>query len=88
MKPLAEAAAQVEAIMKAAAEEGVPDFVLNARTDAFHLGRDRDPEENLAEAIERGQGVPRRGRAGRVRARAARRGPDRRRSSTRSARSG
>ncbi len=43
MKPLAEAVAQVEAIMKAAAEEGVPDFVLNARTDAFHLGRDRDP---------------------------------------------
>ncbi len=55
MKPLAEAAAQVEAIMKAAAEEGVPDFVLNARTDAFHLGRDRDPEENLAEAVERGK---------------------------------
>ena len=55
MKPLAEAAAQVEAIMKAAAEEGVPDFVLNARTDAFHLGRDRDPQENLALAIERGK---------------------------------
>ena len=55
MKPLAEAAAQVEAIMKAAAEEGVPDFVLNARTDAFHLGRDRDPKENLAEAIARGK---------------------------------
>ena len=55
MKPLAEAAAQVEAIMKAAAEEGVPDFVLNARTDAFPLGRNRDPEENLAEAIKRGK---------------------------------
>ena len=55
MKPLAEAAAQVEAIMKAAAEEGVPDFVLNARTDAFHLGRDRDPKENLAEAVQRGK---------------------------------
>ena len=55
MKPLAEAAAQVEAIMKAAAEAGVPDFVLNARTDAFHLGRGRDPKENLAEAIQRGK---------------------------------
>ena len=55
MKPLAEAAAQVEAIMKAAAKEGVPDFVLNARTDAFHLGRDRDPKENLAEAVQRGK---------------------------------
>ena len=55
MKPLPEAAAQVEAILKAAAEEGVPDFVLNARTDAFHLGRKRDPRENLALAIERGK---------------------------------
>ncbi|HKN55289.1 MAG TPA: isocitrate lyase/phosphoenolpyruvate mutase family protein [Amycolatopsis sp.] len=35
MKPLGEAVAQVEAIMKAAAAEGVPDFVLNARTDVF-----------------------------------------------------
>src|SRR6478736_2948734 len=35
MKPVAEATAQVEAIMKAAEAEGVPDFVLNARTDAF-----------------------------------------------------
>ena len=55
LKPLSEAAAQVEAIMKAAAAEGVPDFVLNARTDAFHLGRDRDPKENLADAVERGK---------------------------------
>ena len=39
MKPLAEAAAQVEAIMMAADAEGVPDFVLNARTDAFVEGR-------------------------------------------------
>ncbi len=38
MKPLAEAAAQVEAVMAAAAAEGVPDFVLNARTDAYSLG--------------------------------------------------
>ena len=34
MKPVAEAAAQVEAIMRVAEQEGV-DFVLNARTDAF-----------------------------------------------------
>ncbi|WP_148575583.1 isocitrate lyase/PEP mutase family protein [Nocardioides caldifontis] len=55
MKPVAEAARQVEAIMKAAEAEGVPDFVLNARTDAFHLGRDKDPAENLAAAVERGK---------------------------------
>ena len=55
MKPLAEAAAQVEAVMAAAAAEGVPDFVLNARTDAFHLGRDRDRSVVLAEAVERGK---------------------------------
>ncbi|GEP32439.1 phosphonomutase [Nocardioides szechwanensis] len=55
MKPLAEAAAQVEAVMKAAAAEGVPDFVLNARTDAFVKGRERDQAEVLADAIERGK---------------------------------
>ena len=53
MRPLAEAAANVAAIMKVADEEGV-DFVLNARTDAFARGRDRDPAEVLADAIERG----------------------------------
>ena len=55
MKPLDEAARQVEAIMKAAEAEGVPDFVLNARTDAFHLGRDKDPADNLAASVERGK---------------------------------
>jgi 2-methylisocitrate lyase-like PEP mutase family enzyme len=55
MKPLDEAARQVEAIMKAAEAEGVPDFVLNARTDAFHLGRGTDPAENLSVAVERGR---------------------------------
>ena len=55
MKPLAEAAAQVEAVMKAAAAAGVPDFVLNARTDAFVKAGDRDPSEVLADAIERGK---------------------------------
>ncbi|MCB0894041.1 MAG: isocitrate lyase/phosphoenolpyruvate mutase family protein [Nocardioidaceae bacterium] len=54
MRPLAEAARNVEKIMQVAEQEGV-DFVLNARTDAFHLGRDRDPADNLAEAIERGR---------------------------------
>ncbi|HEU5036578.1 MAG TPA: isocitrate lyase/phosphoenolpyruvate mutase family protein [Nocardioides sp.] len=54
MRPLAEAARNVEKIMKVAEQEGV-DFVLNARTDAFHLGRDKDPADNLAEAIERGR---------------------------------
>ncbi len=55
MKPLAEAAAQVEAIMKVAEAEGVPDFVLNARTDAFVKGRDRDQADVLADAVERGK---------------------------------
>ncbi len=55
MKPFDEAVRQVEAIMKAAAAEGVPDFVLNARTDAFHLRRDLPAEENLAEAVRRGK---------------------------------
>ena len=55
MKPLAEAAAQVEAVMAAAAAEGVPDFVLNARTDAFAKGKDRDRGEVLADAVERGK---------------------------------
>ena len=54
LKPLAESARQVEEIMKVAEQEGV-DFVLNARTDAFARGRDRDPAENLADAIERGR---------------------------------
>lgn len=51
MKPLAEAVAQVEAIMSAAAAEGVPDFVLNARTDAFVKGVDNA----LGEAVTRGK---------------------------------
>ena len=54
LKPVAEAAKQVEDIMKVAEEEGV-DFVLNARTDAFALNRKGDPAENLQNAIERGR---------------------------------
>jgi 2-methylisocitrate lyase-like PEP mutase family enzyme len=55
LKPVAEAARQVEAIMKAAEAEGVTDFVLNARTDTFHLGREKDPADNLAASVERGR---------------------------------
>lgn len=54
MRPIAEAAGNVEKIMRAAEAEGV-DFVLNARTDAFVKGRDRDQDEVLADAIERGK---------------------------------
>ena len=48
MRPLAEAAARVEAVMKAAQDAGVPDFVLNARTDAFVKGVDNALEEAVA----------------------------------------
>jgi len=54
MRPLAEAAANVERIMRVAEQEGV-DFVLNARTDVFAKGRDRDQDEVLADAVERGR---------------------------------
>ena len=54
LKPIDEASAQVEAMMGAAEAEGVPDFVLNARTDAFILGGDRDPQKSLDDAIARG----------------------------------
>ena len=55
LKPVAEAAAQVAAVMDAALAEGVPDFVLNARTDAFVKAGDRDPAAVLADAVERGK---------------------------------
>jgi 2-methylisocitrate lyase-like PEP mutase family enzyme len=55
MRPLDEAVRNIAAIMDAAISEGVPDFVLNARTDAFVLGRDRDPADVLADAVERGK---------------------------------
>lgn len=54
LRPLAEAAANVEKMMKVAAEEGV-DFVLNARTDAFARARDRDPAESFKDAVQRGK---------------------------------
>jgi 2-methylisocitrate lyase-like PEP mutase family enzyme len=54
LRPVAEAARNVEAIMRAAEQEGV-DFVLNARTDAFVRSGGRDPGEVLADAVERGR---------------------------------
>jgi 2-methylisocitrate lyase-like PEP mutase family enzyme len=54
MKSLAEAVAAVEAVVKAGEAEGVP-FVLNARTDAFLKAAGRDPQDVLADAIERGK---------------------------------
>jgi 2-methylisocitrate lyase-like PEP mutase family enzyme len=55
MKPLTDAASVVEAVMTAAAAEGVPDFVLNARTDAFLRAGDRDRRDVLKDAITRGR---------------------------------
>ena len=54
MRPLSDAVAAVEAVVKAAEAEGVP-FALNARTDAFLRAGDRDREEVLTDAIERGR---------------------------------
>jgi 2-methylisocitrate lyase-like PEP mutase family enzyme len=54
LKPIAEAARQVEQIMKVAEQEGV-DFVLNARTDAYALNKKGDRAENLRNAVERGK---------------------------------
>ncbi len=55
LKPLARAAAAVEAAVSAAQSEGVPDFVLNARTDAFLRAGDQDRRDVLADAIARGR---------------------------------
>ncbi|WP_026549363.1 isocitrate lyase/phosphoenolpyruvate mutase family protein [Arthrobacter sp. Br18] len=54
MRPLAAAVAQMEAAVKAGQAEGI-DFVLNARTDVFLKGADRDRSDVLADAIERGR---------------------------------
>lgn len=54
MRPVAEAARNVEQIMRVAGDEGV-EFVLNARTDTFLRAGDRDPAAVLADAIERGR---------------------------------
>jgi 2-methylisocitrate lyase-like PEP mutase family enzyme len=54
LRPLGDAAAAVRFAVAAGHAEGVP-FVLNARTDAYLLGGDRDPDVVLADAIERGR---------------------------------
>ncbi|MEE6282154.1 isocitrate lyase/PEP mutase family protein [Georgenia sp. MJ170] len=54
LRPVAEAAARVEAIVAAGAAEGVP-FSLNARTDAFVRAGDRPVADSIADAIERGR---------------------------------
>jgi 2-methylisocitrate lyase-like PEP mutase family enzyme len=54
MKPLPDAVAAVEAVVRAGEQAGVP-FVLNARTDAFLRAGDRPHAEVLADAIERGR---------------------------------
>src|SRR4051812_33727765 len=56
LKPLDEAVAAVEAVLRAGRDAGI-DFVLNARTDAMiRGGRDADRGELVAEAIRRGRG--------------------------------
>ena len=55
LRPLPAAVAVVGAVVQAAAAEGVPDFVLNARTDAFLKAADRDPHAVLDDAIARGR---------------------------------
>lgn len=52
--PLAEAAANVAAMMAAAEAEGVP-FQLNARTDAFVRGGDKPLDAKIDDAIARGR---------------------------------
>lgn len=54
MKPVNEAVAAVEAMLRAGQDEGI-DFVLNARTDAFLKTGDKPHAEVLADAIERGR---------------------------------
>ena len=53
--PEREAVAAVEAVIKAAEAEGVPSFVLNARTDALLLGADGPREEVMARVVARGR---------------------------------
>lgn len=55
MKPLDEAVAAVEAVLRAGRDAGI-DFVLNARTDAFvRAPRDADRGQLVEEAIRRGR---------------------------------
>jgi 2-methylisocitrate lyase-like PEP mutase family enzyme len=54
LRPLDDAVGAVRAAVRAGEAEGVP-FVVNARTDAYLLGGDREPSDLLAEAIQRGR---------------------------------
>lgn len=54
LRPVAEAAARVEAVVAAGQAEGVP-FVLNARTDAFVRAQGRPVEDSIADAVARGR---------------------------------
>lgn len=54
MNPLGEAVAAVTDAVAAGEAAGIP-FVLNARTDAFLRAGERDPDEVVADAIERGR---------------------------------
>jgi 2-methylisocitrate lyase-like PEP mutase family enzyme len=57
MRPLDEAVAAVEAVLRAGRDAGI-DFVLNARTDAFvKAGPDADRSAVLAEATTRGRAL-------------------------------
>ncbi|HLT77189.1 MAG TPA: isocitrate lyase/phosphoenolpyruvate mutase family protein [Ferrovibrio sp.] len=51
--PLEVAAERIRAGVAAAKAAGLPDFVLNARTDPFLIGWSKNPEENFAEAVRR-----------------------------------
>jgi len=55
MAPLVDAVGAVESVVAAAEAEGVPDFVLNARTDSFLRARDRPRRDMLDDAVERGR---------------------------------
>lgn len=54
LRPFDEAVARVQAIIKAAENEGIP-FQLNARTDAIARGGDRPIQESIDDAIARGR---------------------------------
>ena len=55
LKPLSESVAAVAAAVGAAESEGVPDFVLAARTDAFVRAGDQDRRDVLTDAVARGR---------------------------------
>ena len=54
LRPFDEAVARVQAIISAAADEGIA-FQLNARTDAIVRGGERPIEESIQDAIARGR---------------------------------